>query len=56
VREQARSLQPSLGSRDREKMDEYFTSVRELEQRMTVAEQWSKKPKQRWMFRPRRTT
>jgi hypothetical protein len=45
VREQARSLQPSLGSRDREKMDEYFTSVRELEQRMTVADQWSKKPK-----------
>ena len=45
VREQARSLQPSLGARDREKMDEYFTSVRELEQRMTVADQWSKKPK-----------
>jgi hypothetical protein len=45
VREQARSLGPSLGSRDREKMDEYFTSVRELEQRMTVADQWSKKPK-----------
>jgi hypothetical protein len=45
VREQARQLQPSLGVRDREKMDEYFTSVRELEQRMVVAEQWSKKPK-----------
>ncbi len=45
VREQARRLQPELGSRDREKMDEYFTSVRELEQRMVVAEQWSKKPK-----------
>jgi hypothetical protein len=45
VRDQARSLGPSLGSRDREKMEEYFTSVRELEQRMTVADQWSKKPK-----------
>jgi hypothetical protein len=45
VREQARRLQPKLGARDREKMDEYFTSVRELEQRMTAAEEWSRKPK-----------
>ncbi len=45
VREQAAHLQPALGKRDREKIDEYFTSVRELEQRMAVAEQWSKRPK-----------
>ena len=45
VREQAKRLQPKLGARDREKMDEYFTSVRELEQHMTTAEEWSKKPK-----------
>ena len=45
VRAQASQLQPSLGKRDREKIDEYFTSVRELEQRMAVAEEWSKKPK-----------
>jgi hypothetical protein len=45
VRDQAQSLQARLGSRDREKMDEYFTSVRELEQRMVVAEEWSRKPK-----------
>jgi len=45
VRGQASQLQPSLGKRDREKIDEYFTSVRELEQRMAVAEEWSKKPK-----------
>ncbi len=45
VREQARKLQPALGVRDREKVDEYFTSVRELEQRMVTAEQWSKRPK-----------
>jgi hypothetical protein len=45
VREQAKQMQPSLGSRDREKVDEYFTSVRELEQRMVTAEQWAKKPK-----------
>jgi hypothetical protein len=45
VGEQARKMQPALGQRDREKIDEYFTSVRELEQRMAVAEQWSQRPK-----------
>jgi hypothetical protein len=45
VRDQAKKLEPELGVRDRDKMDEYFTSVRELEQRMVVTEQWSKKPK-----------
>ena len=45
VRGQAGELQSKLGSRDREKMDEYFTSVRELERRMVVAEEWSRKPK-----------
>ncbi len=45
VREETRRIQPALGSRDREKLDEYFTSVRELEKRMAVSEEWSKKPK-----------
>ena len=45
VAEQARHLQPSLGARDREKVDEYFSSVRELELRMAAAEEWAKKPK-----------
>ncbi|MEQ1826383.1 MAG: DUF1552 domain-containing protein [Pirellula sp.] len=45
VREQARHIQPALGQRDREKVDEYFNSVRELEKRMSIAEQWSKRPK-----------
>jgi hypothetical protein len=45
VREQAQRLSPSLGARDREKVDEYFTSVRELEQRMVTAQEWSLKPK-----------
>jgi hypothetical protein len=42
---QARSLQQGLGTADREKLDEYFTSVRELEQRLATNEEWSKKPK-----------
>ncbi|HUG69297.1 MAG TPA: DUF1552 domain-containing protein, partial [Pirellulaceae bacterium] len=45
IRDQAKRLQSNLGSGDREKLDEYFTSVRELEQRLAQAEAWSKKPK-----------
>jgi hypothetical protein len=45
VRDQAKQMQPKLGARDREKIDEYFTGVRELEQRMAAAEEWAKKPK-----------
>ncbi|MBY0524333.1 MAG: DUF1552 domain-containing protein [Gemmataceae bacterium] len=45
VRDQAKKMQPALGAHDREKLDEYFTSVRELEQRLAQAEEWSKKPK-----------
>jgi hypothetical protein len=45
VREQALRLGTNLPARDREKMDEYFTSVRELEQRMTVSREWSQRPK-----------
>jgi hypothetical protein len=45
VRDQAKKLQPALGTEDREKLDEYFTSIRELEQRLAQAEEWSRKPK-----------
>jgi hypothetical protein len=45
VGEQARKVQSELGMSDREKLDEYLTSVRELEQRLARAEEWSKKPK-----------
>jgi hypothetical protein len=45
VGEQAKSLQNGLGALDREKLDEYFTSVRELERRLHKAEEWSHKPK-----------
>lgn len=45
VREQAKRLQTNVGVGDREKLDEYFSSVRELEVRLAQAEAWSKKPK-----------
>ena len=45
VREQARSIRGQLGREDREKLDEYLTSLRELEQRMVNDISWARKPK-----------
>jgi hypothetical protein len=45
VGEQARQLQREVGPKDREKLDEYFTAVRELEQRMVRGQEWARKPK-----------
>ncbi len=42
---QAKSLQRDLGARDRERLDQYFTGVRDLEQRLGKARQWERKPK-----------
>lgn len=52
VREQSQRLRPGLGVNDREKLDEYFTSVRELEQRLAQAEAWSKRPKPKVDVKP----
>jgi len=45
IGEQSRQMQAGLGAADREKLDEYFSSVRELERRLAVSEEWSKEPK-----------
>ena len=45
VRDQAGTLRSKLGSDDREKLDEYITSVRDLEKRLAKDEAWSKTPK-----------
>ncbi|MEI6232237.1 MAG: DUF1552 domain-containing protein [Planctomycetota bacterium] len=42
---QAKSLEKNLGPRDRDRIDQYFTSVRDLEQRMGKAKEWERKPK-----------
>ena len=42
---EAKRLQSGLGKDDREKMDEYATSVRELEKRLAKDEEWFRKPK-----------
>src|SRR5262249_12470763 len=38
---------PKLSSGDREKMDEYFSSVRELERNLARSEEWSRRPRPR---------
>ncbi len=45
VLEQARTFQRGLGQQDRDKLDEYFTSVREVERRLVRAEEWAKRPR-----------
>ena len=45
VAEHARGLQHNLGSRDRERLDQYTTGVRELERRLVAARAWERKPK-----------
>lgn len=45
VSEQTKRLNRSLSSSDQQRMDQYFTSVRELEQRLHSSEEWEHKPK-----------
>jgi hypothetical protein len=45
VAEDARSLERQLGAGDRDRLDAYFTSVRELERRLVESEAWAHRPK-----------
>lgn len=45
VNDEAKRFGTRVGAADREKLDEYFTSVREMEQRLAKAEDWVQKPK-----------
>lgn len=45
VADRAASLQRKLGTADRRRLDQYFTSVREVERRLLIAEEWERKPK-----------
>jgi hypothetical protein len=42
---EAKSLMREVGSGDKDKLDAWFTSVRELEQRLAANESWTHKPK-----------
>ena len=45
VRSDARLLQKRVGIEDREKLDQYFTSIRSLEKRLTQSSAWLDRPK-----------
>jgi BMFP domain-containing protein YqiC len=42
---QAKDLQRNVGARDRDRLDQYFTSVRDLESRLLASRGWENKPK-----------
>jgi len=45
LRDSARSLHGDLNNADRDKLDQYLTSVREVERRLQMSEAWLDKPK-----------
>jgi hypothetical protein len=45
VADQAKSLERNVGARDRSRLEQYFTSVRELEHRLRESREWERKPK-----------
>lgn len=51
---EAKSLMREVGSGDRDKLDAWFTSVRELEQRLAANEAWTHKPKPKVALQPPR--
>lgn len=42
---QVNALQRTVGARDRDRLDQYFTSVRELENRLQMSREWEDRPK-----------
>jgi Protein of unknown function (DUF1552) len=45
VAEQTRRLRRDVGPRDRERLDQYFTGVRDLEKNLAKSAEWERKPK-----------
>ena len=45
VADRSKGLAKSVGAADRDRLDEYFTSVRDLEGRLVAAERWEHTPK-----------
>ena len=45
VADQTNRLQRKVGARDRERLDQYLTGVRDLEQRLVQSAEWEKKPR-----------
>jgi hypothetical protein len=45
VADQTKRLERNVGAKDRERLDQYFTGVRDLEQRLVQSAEWEKKPR-----------
>jgi hypothetical protein len=45
VADQSKELQRNVGARDRTRLEQYFTSVRDLEHRLQESREWERKPK-----------
>jgi hypothetical protein len=45
VATQAKELQHDVGARDRNRLEQYFTSVRDLENRLQESREWERRPK-----------
>lgn len=54
VLDQAHDLEKRLGPRDRQKLDQYLSAVRDTERRLHQAEEWEQKPKPRVTATPPR--
>lgn len=52
VQQQASKLNKKLGLRDREKLDEYFSAVRDLETRLQQSQAWVSRPKPKVDVKP----
>lgn len=51
VRDDAKALQKRISKNDTEKLDEYFTSIREVEKRLRQSESWLGEPKPKTDYR-----
>lgn len=50
VREEAKSLSKKVNQEDRDKLDEYLTSVRDVEKRLELRQRWTTQPKPKAPF------
>ena len=50
VREDANRLSKQVNSEDKDKLDEYFTSIRDVEKRLQLRERWTEHPKPKAPF------
>jgi hypothetical protein len=47
VADRAAALKKKLGNADKDRLEQYFTSVREVEKRLLISQEWERKPRPR---------